>query len=283
MLFVSDLDRTLIYSRKFILDPLSGEKFNVRLIETKAGEEISFMLESSINKLRELSRSLSFVPVTTRTLEQYQRIHIFQNEIIPPFAIVSNGGNILINNEIDKEWNNIIRSKVLLQCLPLRAVLEEFDKVMCGDWVISKRHADDLFLYFIIDQNAIPFDELNYFELWLKANGWAMSLQGRKLYFVPNCITKWNAIFYIKELACAGKTCAAGDSLLDLCMLEMADFAIAPRHGEVARILEAGNNTEGKIHITKSSGIHAADEILDYVREYMTYSSYTEGFTVRRI
>lgn len=50
-----------------------------------------------------------FIPVTTRTIEQFQRITLFQNEIIPEYAITSNGGNILHNGKQDVTWNKEIK------------------------------------------------------------------------------------------------------------------------------------------------------------------------------
>jgi hypothetical protein len=273
MLFASDLDQTLIYSKRFTLDPVSGYNLKTRLIETKDGEEISFMLESAISKLKELSNKLIFVPVTTRTIEQYNRISLFQNEIVPPFAIVSNGGNIINNGIIDQEWSSEIRRKLEFDCPDCSEILKEFSKIANENWIISQRKADDLFLYFIIDQNVIPHDELSCYEKWLNKSGWNMSIQGRKLYFVPNCISKWNAISYVKELSGSGKVCCAGDSILDLCMLEKSDYAITPGHGEIAKILNGRKSTDTKIYTTINLGMAAADEILDKINLTLQPSS----------
>lgn len=263
MIFASDLDQTLIYSKKFIFDPLTGRMYPVRLIETNGTEEISYMTETAINRLKELSNKVVFVPVTTRTIEQYKRIQIFGNEIVPKYAVVSNGGNIVIDGTIDEDWKNSIKDMLSFECLSSSEILQEFCKISNDNWVLSQRTADDLFLYFITDQTVIPHNELDCFRKWAITNGWSVSLQGRKLYFVPNCINKWTAVSYVRELAGASKICAAGDSLLDLCMLEKADFAITPMHSELARTIAK----DRKIHVTELSGVFAADEILESIHK----------------
>ena len=62
-------------------------------VEVYNGKEISFMTEKAIALLRELSEEMMFVPVTTRTVEQYNRVSLFREEIRPTYAITSNGGS----------------------------------------------------------------------------------------------------------------------------------------------------------------------------------------------
>ena len=69
MLYFSDLDRTLIYSKKFLKEDLKEVP-----IEKYEGEYISFMTEKSINLLREINEKNIFIPCTTRSIEQYERI-----------------------------------------------------------------------------------------------------------------------------------------------------------------------------------------------------------------
>ena len=76
---------------------LDEESLNVsvRNVEVYNGREISFMTEKAIALLRELSDEMMFVPVTTRTVEQYNRVSLFHDEIRPTYAITCNGGVVL--------------------------------------------------------------------------------------------------------------------------------------------------------------------------------------------
>ncbi|WZL72907.1 HAD family hydrolase [Clostridiaceae bacterium 35-E11] len=265
MIFASDLDRTLIYSDKFLEDMSEDE---VRLIEKKGEQEISFMTETAIDLLKDLSENILFVPVTTRTIAQYRRIKLFQNEIVPKYAVVSNGGNLLIDGEIDLQWNQQIHNRIATECLPFEDVLTRFQEIQSDEWVLNKRMADDLFSYCIVDRKKVPMDDLMSFTDWLTQHNWKASLQGRKLYFVPQCVSKGDALDYIQERESIDFVAAAGDSLLDLPMLHMADYAIAPPHGEINQIYEEESLAIESILFTEKEGILAAEEILERVQEF---------------
>ena len=86
----TDLDNTLIYSRKtFIEDKINVEIYN--------GEEISFMSKYSNELLCKLSAHLLIVPITTRTYPQYKRINF---GILPEYVLCANGGILLKNGII---------------------------------------------------------------------------------------------------------------------------------------------------------------------------------------
>ena len=94
--FYSDLDNTLIYSYKHEI----GERR--KCVEVYQGREISFMTEFTWRALKTLMEKLLFVPVTTRTLEQYQRIQLGIS--MPSYALVCNGGILLKDGEPDRCW-----------------------------------------------------------------------------------------------------------------------------------------------------------------------------------
>ncbi|PAB60592.1 HAD family hydrolase [Anaeromicrobium sediminis] len=253
MIFASDLDRTLIYSKRFIENICREEIVLVEKIDEK---EISYMTKKALDHLVKLKDQLLFVPVTTRTIKQYKRIFMLNEVISPKYAVVSNGGNILIDGQVDEQWSNIIEGK-LNKCAPIDEVRKEFEKVK-GDWVLRGYDADNLFLYYIVDEENVNEETLSMFRKWLDRVNWNMSLQGRKLYFVPNCINKWSPIEYIKNKERKNTVFASGDSLLDMPMLNMANYSIAPTHGEIFKSYD-------KIEIiefTDRSGILCAEEII---------------------
>ena len=265
MLFASDLDQTLIYSRRsFRLEPGMNPPPHSS-VEIYNGEEISFIADEALLKLRLLADRLAFVPVTTRTVEQYQRISLFQDIVIPQFAVVSNGGNILLDGRLDELWAAQIRKKKERQCLCDQALLAEFAKIRHSSWLLMERQADALFYYFIIERGCLPYADLAKFRTWAAAGNWNVSLQGRKLYLVPSVVNKADAVMHIRERLQASFVAAAGDSLLDLCVLNQADYAIAPSHGE---IWDRRSELEAKsLYFTKRPGIFAASEILDRINE----------------
>ncbi len=169
----------------------------------------------------------------------------------------------------------MIQSQLTGECSDIAEVLERFKEIQSDKWIINHRVADELFSYCVVEIDKIPHDELASFEEWLGENNWNLSLQGRKLYFVPKCICKGAAIDYIKEKEGHEFMTAAGDSLLDLPMLEMADHALCPPHGELNRFIIEGGEINNDIEITEKEGIFAAEEILERAEELRKHH---EGF-----
>ncbi|MGI6120302.1 MAG: HAD family hydrolase [Desulfosporosinus sp.] len=266
MLFASDLDQTLIYSNR---TPINKVEQKIQPVEKLEDRFISFMTQNALNFLKEISQKIFFVPVTTRTKHQYQRINFWGYDITPEYAVTSNGGTIYSKGKEDREWAQFI-SAARDNCLAPQDLIHKFKEISHSSWVIkdSMRLADNLFYYCLIERDKLPLTELDAFKLWASDNNWELSVQGRKLYLVPRNVNKNVAIRYIKEKEGLSRVVAAGDSLLDLDMLKCADFALSPAHGELYSQYLQGITGLEKIRFTQRSGIEAAEEILENVLCY---------------
>lgn len=271
MLFASDLDQTLIYSPKSFRMLPNTSLPAISLVETYESRDISFMADRAIEQLQQLALQHVFIPVTTRTIEQYQRISLFHKKIIPAYGVVSNGGNVIVNGVVDQDWNNKIKKNISQMCLCSQDILSQFGEISHASWAGPLKVADNCFQYCIVERDKIPTDALESFSLWAKAQNWRISLQGRKLYIVPEVVNKWDAVAYVRDLLKEKVVIAAGDSLLDLCMLEAANYAIAPRHGEIWDSYCSGMLPISSIQFTNQAGVLAAQEILDYVDQFTDY------------
>ena len=269
MIFASDLDQTLIYSPKSFRLVTGQPIVAVNSVEIYEGRQISFMAEGAMAKLQKIASNNLFVPTTTRTIEQYKRISLFHEKIIPTYSVVSNGGNVLINGVVDVAWQKKVKVNLVEGCLPLEDMVESFNEIHHESWAGPLRMADDLFYYCVVEREKVPLQELEEFSLWAEGQNWKVSLQGRKLYLVPQVVNKWTAVSYVRELVQGKRVFAAGDSLLDLCMLEQADYAMAPCHGELWELYFSGSLSMDSIKFTKQVGILAAEDILDNVMAYM--------------
>ena len=270
MKFASDLDQTLIYSpRSFSLE-MGQTMVGISPIEMKEGRNISFMANRAMASLQQIAANDLFVPATTRTIAQYKRISLFQEKIVPTYSVVSNGGNVLINGAVDLDWQRQVQLKLEQQCLCKEKILASFQELHHDSWANSIGVADNLFYYCVVQREKVPLQELAEFSLWAEGQNWQVSLQGRKLYLVPLVVNKWAGVAYVRSLMKKRKVVAAGDSLLDLCLLEQADYAIAPCHGELWRDYSSGKLLLERVQFTKQAGILAADEILIDVRAYLS-------------
>ncbi|MTI81291.1 MAG: hypothetical protein FH758_10490 [Firmicutes bacterium] len=258
MIFVSDLDRTLIFSRKFTSD--SPENYQ----QVEAGDYPSYMTRRAAELLNVIAEQMLFVPCTTRTVEQYLRLD-FITGLQPQYAVVSNGGNLLINGKVDQQYQQELQLK-LQDCLPAVDIMKEFNLITSPDWVLKTRVADGLFHYCIVDQRMIPEQDLTQFITWAATQNWDVSLQGRKLYLVPRVINKWAPIKKIMELTGESSVFTAGDSLLDLPLLVATPNHLSPRHGELYQhFKQKGHTREHKLTFTNNEGINAGEEILQHV------------------
>jgi hydroxymethylpyrimidine pyrophosphatase-like HAD family hydrolase len=271
MLFASDLDQTLIYSHRTLMNKELVELEQIRPVEWLDHQYISFMTQKALSKLKEISDKIIFVPVTTRTIIQYQRINFHEYNISHQYAVTSNGGTIFHRGVEDLNWKrHVLAGRD--HCMAAHDLVEKFEEIAHPSWVIkdSGKLADGLFYYCLIDREKIPLAEVAGFKLWASDNLWELSIQGRKLYLVPINVNKKAAIQYIKENEGVKRVFAAGDSLLDLEMLKAADLAIAPAHGELFSQYAQRMKGIENIRFTQKSGIEAAEEILECVADTLT-------------
>src|SRR5690606_34481959 len=225
ILFASDFDQPVIYSKRSAGEQVADS--DLREVERFEGNPQSVMTETSQQTLHELTEELFFLPVTTRTQSQYERVTgIYKGNEAPKFAVISNGAVILEDGEPIKEWSDHIRK----QCVSKKTIVEELlpkiDQHFSEDWVLRVREADGWFVYLNSDREKFPGDKLDFYTKTFREIGWSMSLQGRKLYIMPESITKAGAMQYVKERLGADYVVAAGDSLLDLDLLESADLGL---------------------------------------------------------
>jgi hypothetical protein len=261
MIFASDLDQTLIYSVRSKGDIELEAMVPVELYEERY---ISYMTKPAQALLRRLTEIMRFVPVTTRIPAQYNRIFGIKDELKPPYAIVSNGGTVLINGEVDQEWQQMVRAAVKDGCATHHEIGDLFTRIASPDWMKSTDLCDDLFYSIVVDRDRLPIDVLEKLRGDLAGLGWSYSLQGRKIYLVPEHVSKGAAIEYVKARLSSTYVYAAGDSLLDESLLLAADYAISPLHGELGRTY----TEHPHIRFTSARGARASEELLEMIMNH---------------
>lgn len=250
-LVATDLDRTLIYSRAARGIGADAEAVCVEWYE---GEAAGFVTRRARELLVTLAQRTLVVPVTTRVPAQYSRVVL---PVQTPFAVVANGGVLLVDGRPDPDWSAIVAQRVLSSA-GHPEVFQHLHEVCDPAWTTAVRDAIGLFCYAVVCPDAVPRSWLAELLQWASERGWVVSQQGRKLYCLPTGVTKSAAVAEVARRVGAPRVLAAGDSLLDLDLLLFADRAVVPRHGElfdrdiVAPIFDC----------TPSTGIRAGEEIL---------------------
>ena len=256
-LVASDLDRTLIYSSAALqLAVPDAEAPRLLCVEVYDHKPLSYLTETAAALLDELARTTVFVPTTTRTREQYGRIHL--PGPAPRFAICANGGHLLVDGESDRDWQRQVARRLAEECASLAEVRAHLLAAADPAWLLKERVAEDLFAYLVVERPLLPEDWVKELGEWALTRGWTVSLQGRKIYAVPGPLTKSAAMNEVARRTGAALTLAAGDSLLDADLLLAADRAWRPAHGELADTGWSAPHAE----VTAERGVAAGEEIL---------------------
>ena len=183
--FVTDLDKTLIFSKKFIKNE------DIETIEYKDNQELSYMTKTALNTLKAINEKITIIPITSRSLEQYKRIN-FNMKF--KYTILSNGGTILCNDIIDNEWKEIIKKEFSKKNLTnVEALLHNSSSLFENYYELR----DDSYYYARIKENQ-EFVVLKLLKPFL-GKDWNCFIQDNKLYVMPKIVSKENALKYLIE------------------------------------------------------------------------------------
>lgn len=215
ILFATDLDSTLIHSYK------RAKKGDI-CIETKDGKKLSYMTEKAYHLLPEVAEIVEFVPVTTRSLEQYRRIQFFENKV-PHYALVANGGLLLVNDKVDEEWFRDSKKMISHTEKELYKAMEILKKDPYITFEI--RLVDELFVFTKTSEIDYTIDNL---KKNLDLDLVNVLNNGIKIHVFPKCMNKGVAVGRLQEKVDFSRTISAGDSEFDVPMLETAHKAYVP-------------------------------------------------------
>ena len=256
VLVCSDLDRTLIYSAAALgLDGRPDTAMpRLLCVELYQAAPLSYMTETAAKALETLATVTTFVPTTTRTPEQYGRVQLLEKPAA--YAICANGGRILVDGVEDADWSASVQARAAESGASLDEVREHLLRIS-GPFVLKHRAASGLFAYLVVDRAALPPGWVEDLTGWCAERGWRTSVQGRKVYCLPVSLTKAAAAAEVAVRAGTERMLAAGDSLLDIELLEAAQASIRPAHGE----LHDSGWTSPSTAVTLTRGIAAGEEI----------------------
>ena len=171
------------------------------------------------------------VPVTTRTPEQWRRVALPGPP--PRYAVTANGGIAARRRRIDDARGRA----ALRRRLPLSPAAPRCGstRAACAgpEWTARCATPRACSATRCSSATGCPPGLLAEAAAWADGRGWQLSLQGRKLYWVPRPLTKSAAVAEVAPPRRRRPRAAAGDSLLDADLLEAADAGIVARHGEL--------------------------------------------------
>lgn len=201
----ADLDNTLIFSHRYDI----GDRC---LVEMLNGKEQAYMTKRGYEYLQRIDPQV-LVPVTSRTLAQYQRVSLFADGRMPRFALIDNGGILLIDGEVDKEWLSETEALIKDDMDALKRYEEAFSDKAVIKW------QDGMVLFLKSNEPCELFSA--------KAAEYGLMIFSHfdKIYVCSRKLTKGNALRRFKARYPADFTVVAGDAETDLTMVPEADEA----------------------------------------------------------
>lgn len=214
-IFCTDLDNTIIYSYKHDIGKLK------RMVELYQGREISFITERQFELLEILKKQIIIIPITTRTIEQYNRIDLGIGKF--QYALTCNGGVLIENGKESKEWY----SESLQMIEESKDVMKEAQELLYSEKRRSfeLRYIKELFLFTKCDE---PKRVVEYLKRQLNDDLVDIFNNGIKVYVVPKNLSKGCAIQRLRKYLYTEEIIVAGDSEFDVSMLKVGDYGVAP-------------------------------------------------------
>ncbi|MBT8224142.1 MAG: HAD family hydrolase [Dactylosporangium sp.] len=246
-LVATDLDGTVMFS-------LAGPPAGALTVDPVAD---TYMTSAVVAGWSRLATAGVLVPVTTRTVDQYQRLMLPGPP--PRYAVVGNGTRLLVRGESDPTWQRAVRKDLVAAGAGFQTVWKQAVRWRSGRAFRLVRGVDEAFVYLAAERRdswLVAF--AHEASAWADQRGWRASLQGRKLYLVPVALDKAAAVARLAARLGTDEVFAGGDSLLDAQMLRSASASIRPNHGELNQTGFSAPNCQA----TVEGGTPAGDEIV---------------------
>jgi HAD superfamily hydrolase (TIGR01484 family) len=257
--FFSDLDRTLIFSKKFI-----KEGTDSLVVEQKGEKPISYMTREAFSLLQQVKKESVFIPVSTRTWETMTRVG-FVHEELPEWMVCDNGAHIYHNGERLQEWEDHIDKKRNELNLSASQLEDTIRHLFADKGLKEIFNRENIYLMVKFEEMTWEVRQsLEVLNLSLRKKGYRMDINSRKAYLLPDYVRKEDAVEFLIKKHGWDFTISAGDSLMDLEMLRKTIYAIAPKHKSFE---------ENFMKVTNQKGLLAGEETLHYVQHLCRYSN----------
>lgn len=234
--FHTDLDNTLIFSYRHDIGTRK------RCVELYQGREVSFVTERTAELLKRLPEEIVLIPTTTRMEEQYRRIDLGIGT--PAYALVCNGGVLLVDGQEEEGWYRE-SMELVAECKEELARAEGLLR-RDPDRSFEVRNIRELFLFTKSEKPELSAGRL---RRALDLRKMEVFTNGCKVYVLPKRLNKGEALRRFRRRFSPELVLAAGDSAFDVPMLEAADGGFAPE------ALGRGRVSGGRVRFLGPEGI----------------------------
>jgi len=228
--FFSDIDDTLIQTRRktdFTRGTIVGA-YN------KDGVENSFFYEGTKFFIDTIMNSnIMFIPTTARNIESYNRT-LFSNDKRIKYVILNFGGVILIDGEIDTQWQKNINQlySEIISIQELNILLLNRLKSTKVELVIKIIDNFYISIYnkFNLGNKGVLHEVKNILREFInKYSDFYLYENDNSFALLPNFLNKKFAVEYLIKQYNPILTLGAGDNNTDLDFMNSTDFKIIPK------------------------------------------------------
>lgn len=250
MIYASDMDRTLVFSKKnFTFD----DSLDKTIFESVDGSTGTFMTKRTLSGLRKLSERCHFVPITARNQVKYDQLGLTELGIRIEYAVIANGAVVLHNGERDVEWDRIIDARKAKYSY-------EFVREHLAEHFSDVRYIENDLGFEIY---SVGLRE-SFEELFREFDGLHIVEDHSKTFLVYESVSKLAALEYVKRKLNDTYVVTSGDSILDLPMVLNSDVGIVPLTGNLASFRDQFDGVKS-VHVIEDSTERSSEKLIEIV------------------
>ncbi|GAA4903068.1 hypothetical protein EV188_1011178 [Actinomycetospora succinea] len=236
ILVAADLDRTLVHSARAAGPVPEG----TLCLERRGDVPTAMLTRRTAADLAALDHRAVWVPATTRSVAEYERLDLPRRlGVAPRFAVCANGGVLLVDGVRDPAWSSEV-SRRLASAASQAEVARRLG---------AAREVDGCFFLAREAEEGLA--------AWCAERGWRVDAYRDKVHVLPAALTKSAAVAEVRRRTGTTHLLAAGDSPLDADLLAAADAGIQPVDG---RLYASGWRAD-HVAVTSGRGLAAGEEI----------------------
>lgn len=256
MLFATDLDSTLVYPARTqpAEQPTVPAEYRDSTVLTLASTELSTALADLT------AAGVELVPVTARSREMLDGLIPFSETRV---AVTAAGGRIWRNGQQVLEWDRELARILGDAASPVQARSALAAEFAGAEWIIGEQAIDGVWFFLLAPHDQLPPGAEPRARAALAPLGWTAYGHGRKLYCMPSLLRKETAARWLAEWLGSPIIGTAGDSEMDLGLLELAPVALCPAGSSLA----SSPLRPAHVRVTQAPAAGAGPEILRTITE----------------
>lgn len=241
LLFFSDIDDTLMQTAR----KTDFTKQTILWGVNKKEEPLSYMYKSTKIWLDAMIQSdeITFIPTTARDFASYKRSHFYRDTYYRSkidMIILNFGAEIIYNNDLDKEWKEIMQNSYNSLKLNIDNLYQNVNSLIkdnySDDHGIVVKIIDKYYISIYNKKNRENTSKNIKLEELLKkfiTDEYYLYINDSSFAILPKFLNKKYAVEFVIKKYNPISTIGAGDNNTDLGFMKLSDFYIVPQDSQL--------------------------------------------------